>query len=273
MKWIVMFVLCLECTAIFAAKDEGHVFDPATLRATLRFAVEVPFNNVAANTVSKGSNVTESLMDIFSLKGVLGFYAGGSMEAARSLLWYPRMWIIQQGATVSEELIPFTQATGVSALEAAAMPLFRVRTAMMVESKARFRRELYNVLRTAYSGTWLRSTASWVSWFVYFETDAWAKHNFQDNHLVAGVLTASSQLAVAAMTSPNYVVLINRQKLTEPCDLPFVEAVCHHYKCHGFTIFYRTAKLGAAHLVLQAALTTLVTGLFTDEKKGDSMQN
>jgi hypothetical protein len=128
------------------------------------------------------------------------------------------------------------------------------------------------VLRTAYSGTCLRSSASWVSWFVYFETDALANKYFNDNYLVVGGLTAGSQLLAAALTAPIYVVLINRQKLTEPCNLAFWRAVSHHYKLHGLPIFTRTAKLGAGHLVLQAALTTLVTRIFTDDAEKDSMQ-
>jgi hypothetical protein len=195
------------------------------------------------------------------------------MEAARSLLWYPRMWIMKQGATLPEEFRSIALATGVAGMEAVAMPLFRIRTAMMVESKETFRHEMSKVLKTAYSGTGLRSFASWASWYVYFETDEWAKQYFKDNHLAAGGVTASSQIVVAALTAPIYVVLINRQKLTDPCELHFWEAVGHHYKLHGSSIFYRTAKLGAAHLAIQAVLTTFVTRFFTDKPKGDSIQH
>lgn len=273
MRWIALLTLCCGLSCVYAAKDEWVGLDSATLRAGLRFAVEVPFNNVAANSISKGSRVTDSLKGIVSLKGIWGFYAGGSMEAARSLLWYPRMWIIQQGADLPYGLSSIAQATGVAALEAATMPLFRFRTVMMVESKEVFRHEISKVLKTAYSGTGLRTSASWVSWYAYFEADALARHYFKDNHLAAGVVTVSSQVGVAALTAPIYVVLINRQKLTDPCELSFCYSVGHHYKLHGSTIFYRTAKLGAVHLALQAALTMFVTRFFTDTPKGDSMQH
>ena len=273
MRWIALLALCCGLSCIYAAKDERIGLDSATLRAGLRFAVEVPFNNVAANSISKGSRVRDSLRGIFSSKGMCGFYAGGSMEAARSLLWYPRMWIIHQGADLPCGLNSIAQAIGVAALEAATMPLFRARTAMMVESRETFRHEISKVLKTAYSGTGLRTSASWVSWYVYFETDAFARQYFKDNHLALGVVTVSSQVGVAVLTAPIYVVLINRQKLTDPCELSFWDSVGHHYKLHGSTIFYRTAKLGAAHLTLQAVLTTLVTRFFTDTPKGDSMQH
>lgn len=270
MKWV-LILSCLGISISYASQDKSYGLDPATIRAGLRFAVEVPFNNLAANTVSQGCGVMSSIKNILNQKGVLGFYAGGTMEAGRSLLWYPRMWFIQQGDGVSEEFRSISKATGISLMEALAMPLFRIRTAMMVESKERFRQELLNVLRTGYAGTGLRSSATWISWYVFFETDAFAKQYFKDNSFLASSFTACSQVGVAALTAPMYVVLINRQKLTDPCSLPFWDALGYHYKRYGLPIFYRTAKLGAGHLALQAGLTTCVTRLLTEKAAHNTM--
>jgi hypothetical protein len=250
-------MICFFCLSTVFGQEKS-VFgdiDVATMRAGLRFAVEVPINNIAANTVPNGLSTVESIRQIFKNKGAGGFYSGASIEFFRSALWYPRMWIIEEGKGLPKEYRDVAVAGGITSLEAVTMPLFRLRTAMMVEPFGSVTHNWRHVLSTMYSGTLLRSSATFPSWFLLNKVQAEAKSRWPNAPFAEGVAVTATQVGVALATSPIYVVLINRQKLTDPCNLPFLEALSHHYKCHGLPVFYRTAMFGAVHLGLQGALT------------------
>ena len=67
--------------------------------------------------------------------------------------------------------------------------------------------------------------------------------------------TTGTQMSMAVAMAPIFVVLINRQKLTNPCSLSFGQALKFYYHQHGIPIFARTAGLGAILLGVQASLT------------------
>lgn len=253
--------------SVCLGQSDESIFSAATWRAALRFVVEVPAATIATNATSQGSSVSRSIRNILTRDGVFGFYKAIPVEIGRSALWYPRMGIMQESKEVSTQYKPLVQSVGVAIIEAASMPLFRARTALMVESREKFFHEILSVLKTAYTGTGLRFVATWFSWGVYFKTDSLTKEHLKDNPFLAASFIGCSQAGAAVLTAPIYVVLINRQKLTDPCELPFFEALGQHYKRHGLPIFYRTAKLGAVHLVLQAALTNFVMHMFEGKKK------
>jgi hypothetical protein len=187
-----------------------------------------------------------------------------SVEVLRSGLWYPRMWLLQQGSSQAADLLHLSDhknmtihlaAAGVTGLEALTMPLYRVRTALMVEHKDTVRRNIVQVFRTLYTGTGLRSIPTFLTWDAFLFAQAYAKEHMSDRPISRLAFTTGTQMGMAVIMAPIFVVLINRQKLTNPSHLPFWDALKFHYQHHGLPIFARTAGLGAILLGVQAGLT------------------
>ncbi|MDP3641242.1 MAG: hypothetical protein Q8R43_02275 [Alphaproteobacteria bacterium] len=90
------YLLCMITTLsiCFGQGEDQVLSNTATLRAAMRFAVEVPFNNVALNTVPEGLTARQSIAHILKQKGILGFYSGASIEVLRSALWYLRVQLM-----------------------------------------------------------------------------------------------------------------------------------------------------------------------------------
>lgn len=97
------YLLCMSTmlSICFGQGEDSIVSNTATLRALARFAVEVPFNNVALNTVPEGLTVRQSIAYIFKQKGILGFYSGASIEILRSGLWYLRVQLMNDPWRIS----------------------------------------------------------------------------------------------------------------------------------------------------------------------------
>jgi hypothetical protein len=87
------------------------------------------------------------------------------------------------------------------------------------------------------------------------------KEVLENKPLLQAAFTIGTQMLVGAATAPLYVVMINRQKLTNPCDRPFWASAWETYVRQGSHVFIRSAKFGAAHAGVQAALTVGVLRL------------
>ncbi len=236
---------------------------PWAVRAGLRFVFEVPFNNIAANTVPDNKTIAQSISHILKSKGPIGFYSGGNIELLRSTIWLPRMWMLenapqhlQSDLTIqSPHAIHSLTACGVAATEAVFMPLFRIRNAAMLSNSTSIFAHKSHILNTLYAGNLPKSIATFISWDAYLYANSTAEHYFTDSRTASVLLTSSAQLASAIVTTPLYVVILNRQHPTDHCTRPFWQSLSHQYRLHGMPLFYRTAAIGSGHLVLQALLT------------------
>jgi hypothetical protein len=281
----------------FGQDLETSNWNQGMLRAALRFAVEVPITTVAINTVPNVLTSKQSIENIFKHKGILGFYSGTPIEFLRSLLWHKRMqlmndpwrigiptceWEMQKQASGDEDsngsylevtLIPreydrsLSIAANLGAFEMAYMPLFRMRTACMLSTIREIRENMARADFSLYSGGYLRGVATFASWYSFFKAQDFANKHLSDHSFAQIGLVTASQAAVGAVTSPLYVVMINRQKLTDPCALPFFDSTWKTYQLHGSQVFWRAAKFGAGHSAVQAALTAGVMKCF--EEKND----
>ncbi len=256
----------------------------ATLRAAMRFAVEVPFNNVALNTVPDGLTTRQSIAHILKQKGILGFYSGSPIEVLRSALWYPRMQLMKDPWKVCAPVgsfkpstdedsirgfnINFVEydpdisiATNLAAFEMAVMPLFRVRNACMLHSFQSVLENVSHMGKTLYVGSFLRGGTTFVNWASFSKAQGYAKEHWEGDPLLQGAFTTGTQMVVGGATAPFYVVMINRQKLTNPCVLSFLASLRETYFTQGSHVFMRSAKFGAAHSGVQAVLTVGVLRL------------
>lgn len=327
--------------------DDSSFLDPATLRTGMRFAVEVPFNNIALNTVPDGLTTRQSIAHILKQKGILGFYSGTPIEILRSALWYPRMqlmkdpwhiyvpafeweyhlknesfvlnvnldtkletpWFVYQvihyndsdnktirywfnphlsknppAAFNKEELeqrggsyyfaqlgfveyaLCVTKAANLAAFEMVVMPLFRVRNAFMLHPLQNILDKASHISETLYAGSALRGWITFASWYSFFKAQEYAKENWERSPLTQAAFTTGTQMVVGAVTAPLYIVMINRQKLTNPCNRPFWESARETYLKQGAHVFTRSAKFGAAHAGIQAALTVGALSLCGEKK-------
>lgn len=295
--------------SICFGQEEDSIFsNTATLRAAVRFAVEVPFNNVALNTVPDGLTAGQSIAHILKQKGIFGFYSGASIEILRSVLLYFRVPLMKNpwrvlmpecfvqyygfadpalldkikkdtdlmwqdrlcfkmrfgridGVHISVQLGMFeydkniSKAANLAAFEMAVMPLFRIRNVLMLYPFQSILNEASNLGKTLYAGSTLRGSITFASWYAFFKTQEHAKDFWEGNPLFQGAVTAGTQMVVGGLVAPLYVVMINRQKLTNPCGLPFFDSMWNTYIKQGSHVFVRSAKFGAANAGMQAALT------------------
>lgn len=334
-----MFTMLSVC---FGQDEDSIVSNTATLRVAMRFAVEVPFNNVALNTVPDGLTVRQSIAHILTQKGIFGFYSGAQIEVLRSVLWYPRMqlmkdpwrisvpsceleyyrhdesgvwdfwfgtkletprfiyqtisdndvgdtttqyWynphltdtqpkefnkaeIIRRGGSYFSAQLGFVEydhslsvAANLAAFEMIIMPLFRIRNACMLYPWQSILKKASYIGETLYAGSTLRGGTTFASWYTFFKAQDYAKEHWEGDPLLQGAFTTGTQMVVGGVTAPFYVVMINRQKLTNPCALPFWTSLRETYLKQGAQVFTRSAKFGAAHASLQAALTVGVFSL------------
>lgn len=245
-----VLALNLTLSVLWAQGDETKGSISGILRTGMRFAIEVPLNNISANIVSAGRPLIDSARHIIKTKGIKGFYSGGSIELLYSTLWYPRMRLLQKGTDNVHSI-----AASITALEALTMPLYRMRTALMVEQRSTVQKHIVYILKTVYRGTLLRAAPTFLSWDAFLLTQAYSKQYMKESPLRSMALTTGTQMGIAFAMAPIYVVLINRQKLTEPCSLPFLQSLKHHYIHFGAPLYARTACFGAALLGMQAVLT------------------
>lgn len=258
--------------SICFGQESGKFDYSSTARVGLRLLVELPFNNISFNMLTDGRSLKESLQHILRTKGMGGLYSGMPIEVARSLLWYPRMWALQEGPAFLERkvgldnkdnhIVSHLAAAGISGMEALTMPLYRVRTALMVEEKETVKRQFVQVMRTLYTGTVLRTVPLFFTWDAFLLTKIYAQKKFPDSSGSVFAISTLTQASMGVLMTPIYVVLVNRQKLTNPCTLPFLQSLRYHYTLHGMPIFMRTAGIGFVLLGLQAALTAgVMSGL------------
>lgn len=273
----------------FAQGDESTFSKAATVRTAMRFAVEVPFNNIALNTVPEGLTTLQSIAHILKQKGILGFYSGTLIEIVRSALWYPRMQLmkdpwqvcvpvgflesIQSGDSIRDININFVEydksasiAANLAAFEMVVMPLFRLRNALMLHPLQNILDKSSHISETLYAGSALRGGTTFASWYTFFKAQEYAKEHWESSPLTQAAFTTGTQMMVGAVSAPLYVVMVNRQKLTNPCVLPFWESVRETYLKQGAHVFTRSAKFGAAHSGIQAALTVGVLSLYGEKK-------
>lgn len=251
--------------SICLGQESARIDSSSTARVGLRLLVELPFNNISFNMLTDGRSLKESFQHIFRTKGMSGLYSGMPIEAVRSLLWYPRMWALQEGPAFLERkmcfhnkdnhIISHLAAAGISGVEALTMPLYRVRTALMVEEKETVKRQFVQLMRTLYTGTVLRTVPLFFTWDAFLLTKIYAQKKFPDSPGTVFAISTLTQASMGVLMTPIYVVLVNRQKLTNPCTLPFLQSLRHHYTLHGMPIFVRTAGIGFILLGVQAALT------------------
>lgn len=239
--------------------DIPSFFDAATLRAGLRLAVEVPFNNIAINTVPDGLTFLQSSQHIFKHKGISGFYSGAFIEILRSGLWYPRMKVMENpysiGLNIRDHDPHLLRAANLTALEVIAMPLFRLRTVLMLHPFQSVVDSAPHIAQTLYAGSFLRGSATFTSWYAFFKAQDFASTQWSKQPWVQVAFTTVTQVITGIMTAPLYVVMINRQKLTNPCKSYFLQSAWQTYLNQGAHVFIRTAKFGAFHSGIQGALT------------------
>ena len=264
--------------------DDSIFSNAATVRTAMRFAVEVPFNNIAMNTVPDGLTTHQSIAHILKQKGVRGFYSGSPIELLRSVLWYPRMQLMndpwkvcvpvgsfqatQEGESTREfninwvEYAPYVStAANLAGFEMIVMPLFRVRSALMLHPMKSVIESAPHIIDSLYAGSILRGGTTFASWAAFFKAQEYAKDHWENYPLAQAAFIMGTQMLVGAATAPLYVVMINRQKLTNPCDLPLFASAWETYLKQGSHVFIRSAKFGAAHAGVQAALTVGVLKL------------
>lgn len=254
--------------------DDSSFLNAVTLRTVMRFAIEVPFNNIALNTVPEGLTTRQSISHILKQKGVRGFFSGSPIELVRSALWYPRMQLMNEPWKVCvpvrslESTLDFVEydphvstATNLAAFEMIVMPLFRVRNVFMLHPLQNILDKASHIGETLYAGSALRGGITFASWYSFFKAQEYAKEHLESSPLSQAAFTTGTQMVVGAVTAPLYIVMVNRQKLTNPCELPFLESAWETYLKQGAHVFVRTAKFGAAHAGVQAALTVGVLSL------------
>ena len=253
----------------FGQGEDSTFLNAATLRTAVRFAVEVPFNNVALNTVPEGLTARQSIAHILKQKGVLGFYSGAPIEILRSLLWYPRMQLMKDSwniyipvGSLEDGNINFVEcdphvstSVNLAAFEMGVMPLFRIRNAFMLHPFQSILDNGSHIGKTLYAGGTLRGGITFASWYTFFKAQEYAKDHWENNSLLQGAFTTGAQMVVGGLVAPLYVVMINRQKLTNPCVFPFWKSAWSIYLKQGSHVYIRSAKFGAAHAGMQAALT------------------
>lgn len=263
----IMCVLSLAVTGVLAEdhKDSSMSFTLGTVRSGLRVLCEVPLANISTNAVTACSPVWTAAKDIFHTKGFSGFYSGISAESARALLWYPRMWILRNGPNYYANNVGCSASTGeyltaatITAFESVLMPLYRYRTALMAEQREVVKRSTQQILRSAYSGTALRATPTFISWAVFLKSEAYAKQHYANAPVVNSLITMGPQILIGFLSSPIYVVLLNRQKLTEPCNMAFIPAVKHYYARCGSSVFLQNGIMGAAMMGVGTLITLIV---------------
>lgn len=236
-------------------------------RAGLRFVAEVPYNNIAANTVPGCKSILRSLQHILTHKGYAGFYSGGTLEMVRSGIWWPRMWLLDNAPHAiqtyhplldSHSVVNTLTAASVTSLEGVFMPLFRWRNAQMLASTKMTQAQINHLFKTLYAGTLLKSAATFPSWLAFLYSNDVASHYFPDSKAAQMGLTSATQLLAAIATAPLYVVILLRQHPSDPCNKPFWQSLSHQYRLYGMPLFQRTATIGAGHLILQGILTNLI---------------
>jgi hypothetical protein len=329
--------------SVCLGQGDGSIYsNAAALRAAMRFAVEVPFNNIALNTVPDGFTTGQSIAHILKQKGVVGFYSGASVEVLRSALWYPRMQLMKdpwrifvptyeweyhqydEKAAVDVNLdkkvatprlvwqsiryndsndktvfywfnphlcdnqpkefnkaeikrrggsyffaqLGFVEydnclstAANLAGFEMIVMPLFRIRSALMLHPIKSVIESAPHIIDSLYAGSILRGISTVASWAAFFKAQEYAQEHWETHPLSQAAFTMGTQMLVGAATAPLYVVMINRQKLINPCDLPFLASAWETYLKQGSHVFIRSAKFGAAHAGVQAALTVGVLKL------------
>lgn len=272
-----LFCLITTLSMCVGQGDDSTFSNAAILRTGMRFAVEVLFNNIALNTVPDGVTTRQSIAHILKQKGIVGFYSGAPIEVLRSALWYPRMQLMNEpwkvgvpvGALKSSlDFVEYDKsvsiAVNLAAFEMAVMPLFRVRNAWMLHSFQNILDKATHISETLYAGSVLRGGITFISWYSFFKAQEYAKEHWESRSLSQAAFTTGTQMLVGGVTAPLYVVMINRQKLTNPCSLPFLESVRETYLKQGAHVFARSAKFGAAHAGVQAVLTVGVLKLCTE---------
>ncbi|MDP3641241.1 MAG: hypothetical protein Q8R43_02270 [Alphaproteobacteria bacterium] len=148
-----------------------------------------------------------------------------------------------------------SKAANLAAFEMIVMPLFRIRNALMLHPFQSILKEASNLGKTLYAGGTLRGGITFASWYTFFKSQEYAKDHWENNSLLQGAFTTGTQMVVGGLVAPLYVVMINRQKLTNPCVFPFWKSAWSIYLKQGSHVYIRSAKFGAAHAGMQAALT------------------
>jgi hypothetical protein len=293
-QWFLCALVTLS-VCVGQEPDASHR-EKGILRAGLRFAVEVPLTTVAINTVPNGLTSKKSIEHILQNKGVFGFYSGTPIEILRSSLWYKRMQLmndpwrigiptyeletqkhdrdddVANDSYLAVTLIPreydrsVSIAANLAVFEMVCMPLFRMRTACMLSTIKDIKENMVKADFSLYSGGYLRGAATFLSWYSFYKAQDFVNKHLSDHSFAQVGLLTASQAAVGAVTSPLYVVMINRQKLTDPSALPFFDSAWKTYRYQGSHVFWRAAKFGAGHSAVQAGLTAGVMKCFEEKK-------